>query len=270
MTREQIPRPKSAFLAVTLLCNSRCVMCDIWQNKGLDYLPLEIYRKLPDSLEMIDITGGEPFLRPDIPELAAVLHETCPKARLLITTHGFMTEKIENQLEALLKADPGIAFRVSLDGLGKVHEEIRRIPQAFEKVLETLALLQKNGVKDLGIIFTLMKQKRGDIVNISSLSGLIGIPGQTNYSASKGGMISFTRSLAKEIAPFNIRVNAIAPGFIETEMVAGLDPKKTIDLIPMKRLGKPEEVAEVVNFLLKKEAGYITGQVIQIDGGLGI
>ena len=153
-----LPIPKSAFLAVTLLCNSKCVMCDIWQNKGMDFLPLDLYRKLPPSLEMIDITGGEPFLRHDLPELTAVLRETCPKARLLITTHGFMTEKIGKQLEALLKADPAIAFRLSLDGLGKVHEEIRRIPQAFEKVLETLELLQKGGVRDLGIIFTLMKQ----------------------------------------------------------------------------------------------------------------
>ncbi len=152
--------PKSAFLAVTLLCNSRCVMCDIWKNKGMDFLSPEIFRKLPSSLEMIDITGGEPFLRPDIPELVSSLRQTCPKARILITTHGFMTDKIEGQLQALLNGDPEIAFRLSLDGLGKVHEEIRQIPQAFEKVLATLTLLQKSGVKDLGIIFTLMKQNR--------------------------------------------------------------------------------------------------------------
>lgn len=119
-------------------------------------------------------------------------------------------------------------------------------------------------------IFTFVKKRQGDIINISSLSGLIGIPGQTNYAASKGGIIAFTRSLAREVASFNIRVNAVAPGFIETEMVAGLDLKKTIDLIPLGRLGKATEVAEVVDFLLKKEASYITGQVIQIDGGLGI
>lgn len=119
-------------------------------------------------------------------------------------------------------------------------------------------------------IFTFLKQKSGDIINISSLSGIRGIAGQTNYSASKGGIISFTKALAKEVAPFHVRVNAVAPGFIETDMVTSLDPKKTIDLIPMRRLGTPEEVAGIVNFLLKKEAGYITGQVIQIDGGLGI
>ncbi|MBF0571387.1 MAG: 3-oxoacyl-[acyl-carrier-protein] reductase [Candidatus Omnitrophica bacterium] len=119
-------------------------------------------------------------------------------------------------------------------------------------------------------IFTFIKQKFGNIINISSLSGIMGIAGQANYSASKGGIISFTKSLAKEVASYNIRVNAIAPGFIETDMVSNLDQKKILDLIPLNRLGKPEEVAEVVNFLLKKDSAYITGQVIRIDGGLGM
>ena len=158
--------PKSAFLAVTLLCNSRCVMCDIWKNKGMDFLPVDIYSKLPNSLEMIDITGGEPFLRPDIPEVVSRLKEACPKARLLITTHGFMTEKIEGQIHALLKADPEIAFRVSLDGLGKVHDEIRRIPGGFEKVMQTIELLRRTKVKDLGIIFTLMEKNRSQLKGI--------------------------------------------------------------------------------------------------------
>lgn len=152
--------PKSAFLAVTLLCNSRCVMCDIWQNKGRDFLPLDVYRRLPDSLEMIDITGGEPFLRNDIPELVAVLKETCSRARILITTHGFMTDKIQSQIVAILKADPDIAFRISLDGLGKMHEEIRRIPDAFQKVMATLRMLRGAGVRDLGVIFTLMDMNK--------------------------------------------------------------------------------------------------------------
>ena len=119
-------------------------------------------------------------------------------------------------------------------------------------------------------IFTFMKQKSGNIINISSLSGIIGMPGQTNYSASKGGIISFTKSLAKEVAAFNVRVNAVAPGFIETDMVANLDHGKILDLIPMKRFGKPEEVAELVNFLLQSNSAYITGQVFRIDGGLGM
>ena len=170
--------PKSAFLGVTLLCNSRCIMCDIWKNKGKDFLPLDLYKKLPPSLEMIDITGGEPFLRPDIPELVAVLKKACPRARILITTHGFMTSKIAEQMPALLKADPRLAFRISVDGLEKTHEEIRGIPQAFEKVEETLEMLQKAGVKDLGIIFTLMRQNSQELRQV--------------YDYAKRHKISFT------------------------------------------------------------------------------
>ena len=122
-------------------------------------------------------------------------------------------------------------------------------------------------------IVTFMKQKKGDIINIASISGVMGMARQTNYSASKAGIIGFTKALAKEVAGFNVRVNAVAPGFIETDMVASLkdgNRKKAMDMIPLQRFGKAEEVAGVVNFLLSKQAAYITGQVIRIDGGLGI
>jgi 3-oxoacyl-[acyl-carrier protein] reductase len=122
-------------------------------------------------------------------------------------------------------------------------------------------------------IGTFMKQQSGHIINITSLSGIIGIAKQTNYSASKGGVIAFTKALAKEVAPLNIRVNAVAPGFIETDMVKDLNPNvknKMLELIPLKRFGRPEEVVELVFLLLNEKIGYMTGQVIQIDGGLGI
>lgn len=122
-------------------------------------------------------------------------------------------------------------------------------------------------------ITTFMKQKQGSIINLSSLSGIIGLPRQTNYSASKGGVILFTKSLAKEVAAFNVRVNSIAPGFIETDMLKDLKKEylnKAIDQIPLKRFGTPQEVAKVALFLASEEANYITGQVIKVDGGLGM
>jgi len=120
-------------------------------------------------------------------------------------------------------------------------------------------------------IIGLIKQKSGAIINLTSVSGIVGIPRQTNYSASKAGIIGFTKSLAKEVAPYNIRVNAVAPGFIETDMVHGLNQDymdQIIKQVPLNRLGRSEEVARLVRFLASEDAAYITGQTFVIDGGL--
>ncbi len=110
--------------------------------------------------------------------------------------------------------------------------------------------------------------KKGRIINIASLSGLKGLPGQTNYSAAKGGLIAATKALAQEVAPRKVTVNAIAPGFIATDMVEGLDEAELKAQIPAKRFGKPEEVAALVGFLASDASAYITGQVISVNGGL--
>ncbi len=123
------------------------------------------------------------------------------------------------------------------------------------------------------VIVSFIKQKSGIIINIASVSGVVGMPRQTNYSASKAGIIGFTKSLAKEVASYNIRVNAIAPGFIETDMLKDLKEghkEQIIKQIPFKRLGRPEEVAEAVKFLVSERASYITGQTIVVDGGMSM
>ena len=115
------------------------------------------------------------------------------------------------------------------------------------------------------------KQRSGRIINISSVSGLMGNAGQTNYAASKAGLIGFTKSLARELASRNITVNAVAPGLITTDMTAGLSDeiKKTIHAkIPLGRTGAPEDIASAVAFLASAEANYITGQVLCVDGGM--
>lgn len=158
--------PTSAFLSVTLLCNARCVMCDIWKNRGMDFTPLEVYEKLPDSLEMVDLTGGEPFLRPDMARVVGAVRASCPKARILITTNGFLHHNIEKQLDDILLADPNIAFRLSMDGGLTMHEKIRRVPQAYEKVIHTVDILKKKGVADIGIIYTLMNQNKHELQDV--------------------------------------------------------------------------------------------------------
>lgn len=114
----------------------------------------------------------------------------------------------------------------------------------------------------------MLVHKFGRIINMASISGIKGIAGQTNYSAAKGGLIAATKALAQEVARKNITVNAVAPEFIQTDMVEGLDETTLKKMIPANRFGKPEEVAELVGFLVSKNANYITGNVIAIDGGL--
>ena len=114
----------------------------------------------------------------------------------------------------------------------------------------------------------MLVHKYGRIISLASVSGLKGLPGQTNYSAAKGGIIAATKALAQEVARKNVTVNAVAPGFIETDMTDGLDVDALKKTIPSQRFGKPEEVAELIGFLASDKAGYITGDVISINGGL--
>jgi len=117
----------------------------------------------------------------------------------------------------------------------------------------------------------MMSQRAGKIINIASVSGVVGNPGQTNYAASKAGMIGFTKSLARELGSRNIQVNAVAPGYIETDMTAKLTPEQQQALmnnVPLKRLGKPGDVASVILFLSSPDSDYMTGQVLCVDGGM--
>ncbi|MFN2436419.1 MAG: 3-oxoacyl-ACP reductase FabG [Desulfotignum sp.] len=137
---------------------------------------------------------------------------------------------------------------------------------AWETVLDT----HLNGFYHLTrpVVRQMIKQRYGRIINISSAAGQVGNAGQVNYSTAKAGIIGATRALAKEIASRGITVNAVAPGFIDTDMMAGLDLEKIKKQIPAGRLGHPEEVAHAVGFLCSEQAGYVNGQVLGVNGGL--
>jgi 3-oxoacyl-[acyl-carrier protein] reductase len=118
------------------------------------------------------------------------------------------------------------------------------------------------------VVQKMIHRRQGRIVTISSTSGLSGVPGQVNYSAAKAGLIGATKALAMEVARRHVLVNAVAPGFIETEMIEHMPLDQILPRIPLGRLGRPEEVAALVSFLCSEEAGYITGQVFSINGGI--
>jgi len=123
------------------------------------------------------------------------------------------------------------------------------------------------------VVGLMLRQRSGAILNVTSISGIVGMPGQVNYSSSKAGMIGFTKALAKEIAKANVTVNALALGFVETDMTGVLNAEyrtKALEQIPLGRFAKADEMAEIALFIVSPKAGYMTGQVVQVDGGLAI
>lgn len=167
--------PTSAIIAITLNCNSRCIMCDIWKNKIPNELPAEYYKKLPGSLKDINITGGEPFLRQDIVEIVRNMRAAAPHARFIMNTNGFMPHMVRKHLPGILAIDPNFAFRVSIDGIGAAHDAIRRIPGGYKKILESLKIAKELGAKDLGIAFTLIDQNVDELPKVQKLADDLGV-----------------------------------------------------------------------------------------------
>lgn len=163
----------------------------------------------------------------------------------------------------------GVDILVNNAGITRDNLLLRMTEKDFDDVIAANLKSVFNYTK--AILKPMIKQRYGRIVNIASVVGLIGNPGQANYVASKAGVIGFTKAMARELASRNITVNAVAPGFIETSMTQKLDDKQRESLlknVPLGRMGTPEDVARVVAFLCSPEADYLTGQVIAVDGGM--
>ena len=178
-------------------------------------------------------------------------------------------EAIETALTAWDNAHPGEHIRVLVNNAGIRRDGLLVFTgeQEWHDVVNTTT----NGFyyTTHHVLTGMLRARQGRIVNITSVSGVSGLPGQVNYSAAKAALIGATKALSKEVAARKVTVNAVAPGFICTDMTADLDEQELKKTIPAGRFGKPEEVAALVSFLCSEEAAYITGQVISIAGGMG-
>ncbi|MBN1824849.1 MAG: radical SAM protein [Candidatus Eisenbacteria bacterium] len=167
--------PIDVVLAVTYRCNARCIMCSIWKHPSTDDLRPEEYRFLPDSLRYVNLSGGEPFLRDDLPEIVRVVKERVPRAKTIISTNGFLTGRIAERMPEILKADPSIGVGISIDGMGATHDRVRGIPGGFDKCMNTLETLKSLGMTNLRLAFTVVRENVEELGAVYALTKKLGI-----------------------------------------------------------------------------------------------
>jgi 3-oxoacyl-[acyl-carrier protein] reductase len=246
-----------------------------------------------DAQRIVVITGGSRGIG-----RAVALRFAPEKPRIIVVHYDPDDDAARETVESLtLKGVEAESHKVDVSSYREVDALFKEIFSRFEKVdvlinnagITRDALLMRMSEEEWDavvkvnlksvfncsqvVIRSMVKQRRGRIVNVSSVVGQIGNPGQANYAASKAGIMGFTKTVAREVAARGITVNAVAPGFINTEMTAHLPDKvKTYFLqqIPLGRMGEPEEVAEVVYWLCSDAASYVTGQIIHVNGGLSM
>jgi 3-oxoacyl-[acyl-carrier protein] reductase len=205
-------------------------------------------------------------------EVAQEISQSCPEGRTLVLPSNICSaDDVRQAVDAARQEFGRIDILVNNAGITRDNLLLRMSEEEWDSVMETnlkgLFLVSKAVAKHM------VRSRAGSIINISSIVGLVGNAGQANYAASKGGVIAFSHSLAKELASRGIRVNAVAPGFIETDMTAALPAEARdsyVKKIPLGRLGNIEDIAEIVAFLSGPGSSYITGEVFRVDGGLAI
>jgi 3-oxoacyl-[acyl-carrier protein] reductase len=232
---------------------------------GTRGIGLAIARLLADDGASVVVSGRDPGRL----ESAAKELETSGASVLAVAADAGKREDADRLVDAAKERFGRLDVLVNNAGITRDQLLVRMKDDDWDQVLDTnlrgVFLMTRAAGK------VMMRQKSGRIINISSTAGAMGNPGQVNYSAAKAGVIGLTKASARELAHWNILVNAVAPGLIETDMTAGIpaEAREALMLqVPLKRIGTAREVAEVVRFLAGENAGYITGQVIHVNGGL--
>ena len=204
-----------------------------------------------------------------VAEAAQELSREAPRAVKGVAMDVADRDAVDSAVKALVQERGRIDILVNNAGIARDNLLMRMKPDDWESVIAT----NVNGLYycSQAVLRPMIRQRGGRIINMSSVVGLTGNPGQANYAASKAAILGFTKALAREVASRQITVNAIAPGYIETDMTRNIseDARKALfDSIPMKRIGRPEDVAATALFLASEGAGYVTGQVLSVNGGL--
>ncbi len=168
-------RPIDVVLATTYRCNARCIMCNIWKNPSENDLLPEEYRFLPTSLRYVNVSGGEPFLRDDIPEIVRVVKERAPSSEIIISSNGFLPDRVERSMREALKIDPTIGVGISIDGAGELHNHVRGIPRGFDKCMDTVERLKGLGMTNIRLAFTVVDDNVDDLPEVYRLTKKMGI-----------------------------------------------------------------------------------------------
>ncbi len=214
----------------------------------------------------VAITGRDPA---GVRAAAEELSRDLPRAVTGIAMDVARREAVDSTIKGLLQERGRIDILVNNAGITRDNLLMRMKPDEWESVIAT----NLNGLYycSQAVLRPMIRERAGRIINMSSVVGLTGNPGQANYAASKAAVLGFTKALAREVASRQITVNAIAPGYIETDMTRGIQEearKLLFGAIPMQRIGRPEDVAAAALYLASEGAGYVTGQVLQVNGGL--
>lgn len=164
-----------AVLMVTSRCNSRCMMCEAWKDKSTIELPAESYWKLPETLRSINIVGGEPFMREDLPEVLQIISRRCKNPRLVISTNGILVRRIKEQMPSIKRHVPRLAVRISLDGIKDVHDRVRGVRGNFERCIEVARYCKEIGVRDIGFGTTVSKLNESNFSQVKELADHLGV-----------------------------------------------------------------------------------------------